>query len=179
VDAAPIEPVDESLTADRSAVTGGVHPGLLEELWRKSDAGKWGLGREEFDRILLVAGMAQNFGLTPGSFATTEQQTAFYRELKPDELVLAKACAAGNERAWEHFVAQYGQQLTRAAIAISGSESVGRDLADAFYAELYGLSERDGARRCPLDSYRGRGVDLRLEARRVMRCLAHGSWCDP
>ncbi len=49
------------------------------------------------------------------------------------------------------------QPLTRAAIAISGSESVGCDLADAFYAELYGLSERDGERRCPLDSYRGRG----------------------
>ena len=157
MDAAPIEPVDESLTTDGSAETGGVHPGLLEELWRKSDAGKWGLGREEFDRILLVAGVAQNFGLAPTSPATTEQQAAFYRELKLDELVLAKACAAGNERAWEHFVAQYGQPLTRAAIAISGSESVGRDLADAFYAELYGLSERDGVRRCPLDSYRGRG----------------------
>ena len=49
------------------------------------------------------------------------------------------------------------QPLTRAAIAISGSETVGRDLADAFYAELYGLNTRDGERHCPLDSYRGRG----------------------
>jgi RNA polymerase sigma-70 factor (ECF subfamily) len=54
-------------------------------------------------------------------------------------------------------MAVYGQPLTRAAIAISGSETVGRDLADAFYAELYGLNTRDGERRCPLDSYRGRG----------------------
>jgi RNA polymerase sigma-70 factor (ECF subfamily) len=54
-------------------------------------------------------------------------------------------------------MAQYGQALTRAAIAISGSETVGRDLADAFYAELYGLNTRDGERKCPLDSYRGRG----------------------
>ena len=53
--------------------------------------------------------------------------------------------------------AVYGQPLTRAAIAISGSETVGRDLADAFYAELYGLNTRDGERKCPLDSYRGRG----------------------
>jgi RNA polymerase sigma-70 factor, ECF subfamily len=157
VDAAPFEPVDESVTAEESAGTGGVHSGLLEELWRRSDAKGWGLGRDEFNRILTVAGMAQNFGLTLGASATTEQQAAFFNELKLDELVLAKACAAGNERAWERFVAHYSQPLTRAAIAISGSESVGRDLADAFYAELYGLSERDGVRRCPLDSYRGRG----------------------
>ena len=54
-------------------------------------------------------------------------------------------------------MAAYGSQLTRAAIAISGSETVGRDLADAFYAELYGLNTREGKRKCPLDSYRGRG----------------------
>ena len=54
-------------------------------------------------------------------------------------------------------MALYGQQLTRAAIAISGNETVGRDLADAFYAELYGLNTRNGERKCPLDSYKGRG----------------------
>jgi RNA polymerase sigma-70 factor, ECF subfamily len=157
VDAAPFEPVDEPLTADASAEAGGIDPGLLEELWRKGDAETWGLGRDEFNRILVAAGMAQNFGLSAGASATPEHQAAFLRELKLDDLVLAKACAAGNERAWEHFVAHFGQALTRAAIAICGSESIGRDLADAFYAELYGLSERDGVRRCPLDSYRGRG----------------------
>jgi RNA polymerase sigma-70 factor (ECF subfamily) len=30
-------------------------------------------------------------------------------------------------------------------------------LADQLYGELYGLTERDGERRCPLLSYRGRG----------------------
>ena len=34
---------------------------------------------------------------------------------------------------------------------------MGRDLADQLYAELYGLTVRDGERRCPLHSYRGRG----------------------
>ena len=73
------------------------------------------------------------------------------------DLVLARACARGNERAWEHFIAVYRQPLTRAAIAITGSETLGRDLADQLYAELYGLSVREGQRRCPLLSYRGRG----------------------
>jgi RNA polymerase sigma-70 factor (ECF subfamily) len=73
------------------------------------------------------------------------------------DLALARACARGNERAWEHFVAVYRQPLTRAAIAITGSETLGRDLSDQLYAELYGLNVRDGERRCPLLSYRGRG----------------------
>ena len=117
----------------------------------------WGLERNEFDRILLLVAMAQNFGLASGATAQKEEQATFFRSLKLADLVLAKACASGNERAWEHFMAVYGQPLTRAAIAISGSETVGRDLADAFYAELYGLNTREGERRCPLDSYRGRG----------------------
>jgi RNA polymerase sigma-70 factor (ECF subfamily) len=157
VDAAPIEPADESLTANESAGEAGADSVLLDELWRTCDAKDWGLRQDQFNRILLVAGMAQNFGLALGLAASDEHKAAFFRELKLNDLVLAKACAAGNEHAWEHFMALYSKPLTRAAIAISGGETVGQDLADAFYAELYGLSERDGARRCPLDSYRGRG----------------------
>jgi RNA polymerase sigma-70 factor (ECF subfamily) len=157
VEAAPLDPAEESMAAEEPRESGGVHPGLLDQLWGDSNASNWGLGRSEFDRIVLVAGMAQNFGVAPGLAASQEQQTAFFCDVKFDDLVLAKACAAGNERAWEHFLEVYSQPLTRAAIAISGSETVGRDLADALYAELYGLSERNGERKCPLDSYRGRG----------------------
>jgi RNA polymerase sigma-70 factor (ECF subfamily) len=157
VDAAPLQPVDETLPVEAQAPSVTVLPSLLDELWRECGAGQWGLGRDEFDRIVLRAGMGQNFGLDPGAEVTNEQQAAFFRGVKLADLVLAKGCAAGNGRAWEHFMATYSQPLTRAAIAISGSETVGRDLADAFYAELYGLTTRDGERRCPLDSYRGRG----------------------
>ena len=89
--------------------------------------------------------------------ATRQQQAAFFRGLRLADLVLARACAGGNERAWERFIAVYRQPLVRAAIAITGSETLGRDLADQLYAELYGLTVRDGERRCPLHSYRGRG----------------------
>jgi RNA polymerase sigma-70 factor (ECF subfamily) len=134
-----------------------VPPSLLDELWRECGAGQWGLEREEFERIILLAGVGQSFGLESGATATPEQQAAFFRSVKLADIVLAKACAAGNERAWEHFMALYSQPLTRAAIAISSSQTVGKDLADAFYAELYGLTTRDGKRKCPLESYRGRG----------------------
>ena len=115
------------------------------------------LRRDEFDRILLEAGTAWNYGLAEGAERTRQQQAAFFRGLRLADLVLARACADGNERAWEHFIAVYRQPLVRAAIAITGSETLGRDLADQLYAELYGLTMRDGERRCPLHSYRGRG----------------------
>lgn len=133
---------------------------LAAELWRGCDAARWGLARDEFEKILVDAGTAQYFGLAEASNtspATPKQQTAFFHGLCVADLALARACARGNERAWEHFIAVYRQPLTRAAIAITGSETLGRDLADQLYAELYGLNVRDGERRCPLLSYRGRG----------------------
>lgn len=157
VDGAPTQPADEPLTVSTSAAPVVVHPAMLDELWPQSGAAQWGLDRAEFDRLILLIAMRQNFGLPPDAIAAHADQEIFFRSLKLPDLVLASACAAGNDRAWEHFMAAYGQQLTRAAIAISGSETVGRDLADAFYAELYGLTMRDGQRKCPLESYRGRG----------------------
>ena len=157
VDAAPFQPVEESLAAESSAAPVAVDPALLDALWQECDADAWGLERGEFDRTVLLVAISQNCGLEPGAVASREKQATFFRSVKLADLVLAKACAAGNERAWERFMALYGQQLTRAAIAISGNETVGRDLADAFYAELYGLNTRNGERKCPLDSYKGRG----------------------
>jgi RNA polymerase sigma-70 factor (ECF subfamily) len=157
VDAAPIQPAEDSLAAGNSSALVAVDPELLDRLWHECGASTWGLQRDQFDRIIVLVAMAQNFGLAPETTAANAQQAAFFQGLKLADLVLAKACAAGDECAWEHFMALYGQPLTRAAIAISGSETVGRDLADSFYGELYGLNSRDGARSCPLDSYRGRG----------------------
>jgi RNA polymerase sigma-70 factor, ECF subfamily len=130
---------------------------LLDELWRASDGPGWGLKRDEFDRIVAAAGSAQNFGLESGVEATRQQQASYLRALRLDDLVLARACATGSEQAWERFIAVHRQPLIRAAIAITGSETLGRDLADQLYAELFGLTEREGERRCPLLSYRGRG----------------------
>jgi RNA polymerase sigma-70 factor, ECF subfamily len=157
VDAAPSQPIDEPLKVDTSATAVVLDPALLDQLWEASGASLWGLARCDFDRIILVIALRQNFGLANGAMAGREQQLTYFSGIRLADLVLANACADGNERAWEHFMAAYGAQLTRAAIAISGSETVGRDLADAFYAELYGLNTREGKRKCPLESYRGRG----------------------
>jgi RNA polymerase sigma-70 factor, ECF subfamily len=130
---------------------------LLDELWRASNGPSWGLMRDGFDAIVADAGEAWNFGMEAGVSPTPLQQADYLRGLRLDDLILARACAAGNERAWEHFIARHRQPLIRAAIAITGSETLGRDLADQLYAELFGLDTRESERRCPLLSYRGRG----------------------
>jgi RNA polymerase sigma-70 factor (ECF subfamily) len=89
----------------------------------------------------------------PGS----AQRTAFYRSLHLADLALAHACALGREVAWEAFVSRFRSSLVQAAVSITGSASLGQELADSLYAELYGLRQRGGERRSPLASYSGRG----------------------
>ena len=148
---------DEGVPGQTGANGGALDGTLLDELWQECDAAVCGLERGEFSKILVEVGTAQNFGLDVGATASRQQQAAYFRGLKLGDVVLARACAAGNERAWERFVAIYREPLVRAAIAITGSDTLGRELADQLYAELYGLTTRDGERRCPLESYRGRG----------------------
>jgi RNA polymerase sigma-70 factor, ECF subfamily len=130
---------------------------LLDELWQQSDAAAIDLSLAEFSHALLQLGLKQNFAQPAGIIPSPSHREVFYRNLKLADLALARACAKGSERPWERFLALYQQPLTRAAIAICGSESQGRETADALYAELYGLKTRDGERKSPLDSYRGRG----------------------
>jgi RNA polymerase sigma-70 factor (ECF subfamily) len=134
-----------------------IDPAHLAEVWRTSGAASWGLAQADCDRILLEVGTAANFGLADGETPTRERQAAYFQRLCLEDVVLARACAQGQECAWEHFVALYRQPLIRTATAITGSESLGRELADQLYAELYGLTTRNGERRCPLASYLGRG----------------------
>jgi RNA polymerase sigma-70 factor (ECF subfamily) len=157
----PSQPVSLSLageTADAPAtVPGAIPEALLEALWQESEGAACGLERDDFAAILVSAGANQNFGQPAGAVATPEQQAACLRGLRVADLALARGCALGIAPAWERFLTLYRQPLTRAAIAITGSETQGRELADALYADLYGLNLRDGQRRSPLDSYQGRG----------------------
>ena len=71
------------------------------------------------------------------------------------DLDLARRCADGDERAWERFVLEYRPLLYRAADALDPSGGA-RDLADALYADLYGLKEQRGVRQSLLSYYHGR-----------------------
>jgi len=81
----------------------------------------------------------------------------FLTLLRLDELVLARACAAGNDRAWEVFLNRYRAMLYESAYKIAKEESAARALADSLYAELYGVNEKGQQRASKLLYYQGRG----------------------
>jgi len=91
---------------------------------------------------------------------TAEEESgvrAFVASLRLEELVLARACAAGNDRAWEVFLTRYRATLYEAAYKIAREESAARELADSLYAELYGVNEKGQQRSSKLLYYQGRG----------------------
>lgn len=68
---------------------------------------------------------------------------------------LARACASGDEAAWQRFVREYRPALHRAADAMDPTGRA-RELADALFAELYGLREREGERQSLFRYFHGR-----------------------
>jgi RNA polymerase sigma-70 factor, ECF subfamily len=90
--------------------------------------------------------------------ATSESEVrTFFLSLRVDELALARACAAGNDSAWEVFMTRFREKLHQAALRIAREDSAARELADTLYADLYGTSLRHGQRISKLSSYTGRG----------------------
>jgi RNA polymerase sigma-70 factor, ECF subfamily len=131
----------------QSAVTG-----LLAELHAKSGCEKIGLALESFAAILCdVAAKYVPAG------ATQAEARTFLLTLRVEELALARACAAGNNSAWELFLIRYREKLYQSALRIAREDSAARDLADSLYAELYGTTTRDGERISKLASFTGRG----------------------
>ncbi len=124
---------------------------LIHDLFEKSSGHRYGLTEADFQCILeQVAGK-----YLPG--ASPPQKAQFWRELKLEELALARACAAGHEAAWQVFLTRYREKLYDIARGITREDSRGRDLADSIYGDLYGTSEKDGCRVSRLSFYMGRG----------------------
>jgi RNA polymerase sigma-70 factor (ECF subfamily) len=132
-------------------------PGLLRELWLAAEAETCGLTMEEFGIVLLSVGTKLNFGHPSATLPDSSQKAGFFRALHLAELALAHACALGREIAWERFLHTHRAFLVQIASAMTGSATLGQDLADSLYAELYGLRVSDGVRRSPFASYSGRG----------------------
>ena len=130
---------------------------LGEELWRVAGAELVEVSGAEFSEALEAIGARDNYGLDPGKQGNERQRETFWRGLHLEELAIARGCALGRESAWRRFLAQYREQLTRAAIEMTGSAALGEELASALYSELFGLTEREGRRWSPLLRYSGRG----------------------
>jgi RNA polymerase sigma-70 factor (ECF subfamily) len=160
VDTASSQPGELALAlpdAPSTASAGGIPAGLAQELWVEAQADGCGLTCDELAAALAAIGAKHNYNQPPGAHADAAQKAVFYRGLRLPDLALAQGCALGRDAAWERFLALYRKPLTQAAIAITGSATLGHDLADSLYSELFGLTERSGERRSPLASYSGRG----------------------
>src|SRR4051812_1363090 len=125
---------------------------LIAELFAQSEASKLCIDKATFAGILeAVAAKYLSAG------ANERDATDFFRGLRVQELVLARACSAGNDAAWEVFLTKFREALYSAGRAIAKDDATGRELADSLYADLYGMKSEDGGRRSKLDYYMGRG----------------------
>jgi RNA polymerase sigma-70 factor (ECF subfamily) len=125
---------------------------LLAELHAQSGCESVGVTRECLAAILGEVS-AKYLPLA----ATPAEARAFLLTLRTEELVLARACAAGHNLAWEIFLTRYREKLYQSALRIAREDSAARDLADTLYAELYGTTTREGERVSKLASFTGRG----------------------
>jgi RNA polymerase sigma-70 factor, ECF subfamily len=125
---------------------------VVAELYEKSRGQELGLTRESFAHILQEV----RTKYLPET-ASQAETLALYSSLHVEELVLARACAAGEERAWQAFVTRYREKLYEIATYIAKESASSHELADSIYADLYGIRERGGERLSKLASYMGRG----------------------
>ena len=123
---------------------------LLPALHSKAGCAQIGITREAFAIILCEV------GAKCGAVSEFDART-FILSLRVDELALARACAAGDNAAWETFLTRYREKLYLSALRIAREDSAAHELADALYADLYGTTTREGQRVSKLASYTGRG----------------------
>ena len=145
-------------------------------LYTKADAARWKLPAEVFSNALERSAEKSFAGRTPSE----AELDRYFDSLHLADLALACACAMGQHDAWDHFVLQFRPGMYRAADAIDPTGGA-REIAEALYAELFGLRERDGIRQSVLRYFHGRSslatwlrslvaqrfIDRHREARRL------------
>jgi RNA polymerase sigma-70 factor len=126
---------------------------LIARLHADADAARWRVSADAF-AAALEASVARAFA---GRAASPRDVERYLRSLHLGDLALACACAAGDDEAWDHFVREYRPVLYRAADALDPSGGA-RELADALYADLFGVRETDGERRSLFRYFHGRST---------------------
>jgi RNA polymerase sigma-70 factor (ECF subfamily) len=159
----PITAQDDSVEA---------HPNSMSATQEKAGCSAMFVIPESVCARLYHQAVAERFGLNLGDFASILQEVAakylprdagqaevlqLIESLRAEELALARACARGNEAAWEVFLNRYREKLYNAAHSVASEDSAARDIADSLYADLYGTRSADGRRVSKLDSFTGRG----------------------
>ena len=126
-------------------------PRLVAGLHDAAGAARWNVSLDAFGAA-LARSAEKAFGADDPAPRDLER---YLRALHLDELALSCACADGDPRAWDHFVETHRPVLYRAADALDPSGAA-REIADALYAELYGVREKDGVRQSLFRYFHGR-----------------------
>src|SRR6266567_3240259 len=114
---------------------------VMSELYARSGADRFGISPQQFAALIEeVAAKSLPAAALPAA------KIEFSKTQRVEELVLARACAAGNERAWEVFFVRYREMLYEIGRQITREDSTGRELADSVYADLFGTKMREGNR---------------------------------
>src|SRR6266516_7317949 len=124
---------------------------VVADLYQKSKAAEFNISSTGFATLL------EEVSAKDIPEASHSERLEQYKTLRVDDLILARACAGGNERAWEAFMLRFREKLYDVARQITREDSAGRELADSVYSDLYGTKSREGERVCKLNSYSGRG----------------------
>ena len=86
------------------------------ELYRRSRAEEFGIPANEF------AAMVDEVATKSIPESTKSQMQDFFKRLHVEGLALARACAAGNERAWQVFMLRFREKLYDAGRQIARDE---------------------------------------------------------
>jgi RNA polymerase sigma factor (sigma-70 family) len=124
---------------------------LAGRLFRRAGAERWQVPPRRF-KDALEASVTK---ILAGRSAGAGDIERMLESLHLEDLALACACEAGHEGAWEHFVREHRPVLYRSADAIDPGGGA-RELADSLYADLFGMTEREGARQSLFRYFHGR-----------------------
>lgn len=133
-------------SAPRSAVDSAI-----AARYEESGAESFGISRARFQN--LVADVVARYSVE----FSEQERVALVHSLRVEELMLARACSAGVEAAWDLFFARYRVTLHATALRLTHDEASARELSGELTADLYGVSNKDGRRISKLDYYMGRG----------------------
>jgi RNA polymerase sigma-70 factor (ECF subfamily) len=151
---------------------GSVVDRAIARRYAESGGEAFGISRERFQSI--VAAVVVRYG---AGFSEPEK-VALVESLRVEELVLARACSAGVEAAWDAFLARYRAALHSTALRLTHDEATARELAGELSADLYGIPNSEGRRVSKLDYYMGRGslegwLRTVLAREHIDRCRSH------
>ena len=125
----------------------------MRRLHRQADAARWHVSAERFgDALQRSAARA-----VAGRDLTTAEIDRHLSSLHLADLALACACEDGHDPAWEHFVREMRPALYRAADALDPSGGA-RELADAIYADLFGVKTAGAERHSLFRYFHGRST---------------------